>query len=366
MSERTPYHEAASNAGAVFAEYAGWLIPADYGRPELECQQVQDGAAFFDISHHGMLLVTGNDAASFLHNLCTNEVLRLPIGAGCEAFLTTGQAKIVGHAFINHVMQADRSDAFWVEVGAGMAKRVLDHLNRYLIAEQVELADQTRHWALLHLAGTRAAAVLDQALREPLRELSPLEQFQSNLGDVTVFVRQHDRLGFRGYDLLTAREDAPIVWPALREAGAQPAGMRAYDTLRIEAGTPCYGLDIDETNLPQEVGRMEQAVSFTKGCYIGQETIARIRTYGHVNRSLVGLRVNGAVPVPHGAKVFHAGKEVGHVTSSVYSPALVTVIALAYIRRGANDVGISLELELGAARQSAVVTSLPFRSPGPA
>src|SRR4029077_577828 len=125
---------------------------------------------------------------------------------------------------------------------------------------------------------------------------------------------------------------AAAVWQALIAGGAQPAGLQAYHTLRIEAGTPVYGLDIDDSNLPQEVGRTERTVSFTKGCYIGQETVARIRTYGHVNRSLVGLRIAGGEAVPRGVQVTRESKEVGTVTSCIVSPRF-GAIALGYVRR---------------------------------
>src|SRR5207244_7503068 len=122
---------------------------------------------------------------------------------------------------------------------------------------------------------------------------------------------------------------AAAVWQALLAGGARPAGIEAYNALRIEAGTPVYGLDIDDTNLPQEVARVERTISFTKGCYIGQETVARIRTYGHVNRSLIGLRLSGNAAASPAAKLFRADKEVGHITSSALSPKSGQAIALA-------------------------------------
>ena len=119
-------------------------------------------------------------------------------------------------------------------------------------------------------------------------------------------------------------------------------------------------MDIDDTNLPQEVGRTEHTTSFTEGCYIGQETVARIRTYGHVNRLLVGLRLSGTAPAVPKALLFHNGKEVGHITSSVFSPRRDSAVALAYVRRGAQDAGTKLEVETEGARRGAEVVSLPF------
>src|SRR5207248_9312364 len=138
------------------------------------------------------------------------------------------------------------------------------------------------------------------------------------------FIRKHTPLGISCYDVLVPTGKAPLLWRSLIGAGAQPAGTKAYGSLRVEAGTPQFGLDIDDTNLPQEIGRVDQTISFTKGCYIGQETIARIRTYGHVNRSLLGLRLEGEAIETPGTKLFRDSKEVGHITSCVYSPRLAS------------------------------------------
>jgi folate-binding protein YgfZ len=155
------------------------------------------------------------------------------------------------------------------------------------------------------------------------------------------------------------KEAAQRVEDALTAAGAVRGSMDTYHVLRVEAGTPLWGADIDETNLPQEVGRIQQTISFTKGCYIGQETIARIRTYGHVNRSLGALKLAEDRRVPRGARVHDGSKEVGQVTSSVRSPRLGTGLALAYLRRGHQEPGTVLEVEAEDRRIQGVVINLP-------
>src|SRR5262249_40430878 len=165
-----------------------------------------------------------------------------------------------------------------------------------------------------------------------------------------------------GYDVVVPRETAGSLWNTLRATGAVPAGTDAYQTLRVEAATPQFGIDIDDTNLPQEVGRIDRTISFTKGSYIGQETVARIRTYGHVNRTLVGLTLEGDGTVPFGTKLFRDGKEVGQITSCVFSTRLQRVIALAYVRRGNQEPGTRIEVGDSKARASEVV-ALPFITP---
>jgi glycine cleavage system T protein len=360
MPEKSPLYETAIQAGAVFVEAFGWLIPAHYGNAAAEYQNAREHAALFDISHQGKVEASGADAATFLHNLCTNEVKNLPAGAGAEAFLTTGQAKIVAFVVLYRTLLPQGPSVFHLDAGPGMGERVIQHLDRYLISEQVKLANRTHDFAQLHLAGPRAREVLEQALGGKMPNLVELQHATETLAGARCQLRCHQPLGLLGYDLLCEKERAVAVWQALIAGGARPAGLEALNTLRIEAGTPVYGTDIDDTNLPQEVARVERTISFTKGCYIGQETVARIRTYGHVNRSLLGLKLAGAGAVSPGAKLFRAGKEVGHITSSVVSPKLGQAIALAIVRRGSHEPGTILEVEEEGSRRSAEVVSLPF------
>src|SRR5262249_7720485 len=153
------------------------------------------------------------------------------------------------------------------------------------------------------------------------------------------------------------------LWQRLTNAGARPGGTEVYNILRVEAGTPRYGVDIDEERLVMEVGRTAQAISYTKGCYLGQEPVGMARDPGHVNRTPLRLKVRQAGVVPHGSRLFRDGKEVGLVTSSVLSPLVGGVIALAYVRRGSQEVGTVVEIETAAGRCTAEVASLPFLGP---
>src|SRR5947199_5576008 len=161
-----------------------------------EYHQARTSAALFDVSGRGKLELTGPDAPSFLHNLCTNDVVNLPLGAGCEAFFTTAKAKVVAHALIYHVRIAGGRDALWLDVAPGQAPRLLQHLDRFLISEQVELADRTADFAEFHLAGPQARAVLERAVGDPLPDLRPLEHMERTIGaNATCHVRRHDPLG---------------------------------------------------------------------------------------------------------------------------------------------------------------------------
>jgi folate-binding protein YgfZ len=325
MPEHTPFYDAAAGAGAVFVEDAGWEVPLHFQGVNSEYAAAREGAALFDLSHHAKVEVSGADARTFLHNLCTNDVRGLAAGAGCEVFLTTAKAKVVAHGYLFH-----DGAAFWLDLAPGMADKVIRHLDHFLISEQVEFADRTRVLAQLHLAGPRAEALLRHA---------------TAAGQV----RRYDCLGVPGYDLLCPPEEAAALWQALTNGGAVPAGLQAFEALRVEAGTPRYGVDLDDNTFAPEAGRTAQAICYTKGCYLGQEPIVMARDRGHINRTLVGLALSEG-PVPPQTGVFRDGQEVGHVTSSAFSPRTRAGVGLASLRRGSQAVGTAVEVDVEGRR----------------
>src|SRR5438477_10811313 len=145
-------------------------------------RQAREAAALFDQSGRGKVELTGPDAPSFVHNLCTNDVVNLPVGGGCEAFFTTAKAKVVAHALIYHVRPGEGRDALWLDVAPGEAPRLIQHLDRFLISERVEFADRTGDFAQFHLAGPRAREVLEKALGEPVPDLEPLQHMERTFG----------------------------------------------------------------------------------------------------------------------------------------------------------------------------------------
>jgi tRNA-modifying protein YgfZ len=363
MSERSSLHDTTTRAGAVFGEDAGWTMPLHYGDPEAEYRQAREGAALFDLSHRGKVELTGPEAAIFLHNLLTNDIKNLPYSHGCESFLCNAQARVLAYVLVYRLKVFDDSafiashDAFWLDLDSGLGEKVARHLDRHLISERAEIADRTAAFAHLYLAGPQAPALAEQ---DGIKGLGPRELMQNGWGPDTVQFRRNDRLGVRGFDIICPAAQAEWHWNHWLGRGARPAGLRAEDTLRVEAGTPVYGKDVTEANLAPEVGRTAQAISYAKGCYLGQEPIVRLRDLGHLNRVLTGLRVEGDEPPSPGAKLTRDGKEAGQVTSSVRSPALGTVIALAYVRRGSGEPGTPLEVETSSGRARASVASLPI------
>jgi glycine cleavage system T protein len=351
MPEHTPLYEAAARAGAVFVDDAGWEVPGHFRGADQEYAAARAGAALFDLSHHGKVELTGADARTFLNNLCTNDVSNLPAGAGCEVFFTTAKAKVIAHGYLFH-----EGAGFRLDLAPGTADKVIRHLDHFLISEQVEFADRTRELAQLHVAGPQARALLTQALPD-LPELGPLRHVTRLFRAATPCqVRRNDRLGVPGYDVLCPPGEVAEVWQALTAAGATPAGLQAFEALRIEAGTPRYGVDMDDNTFAPEAGRTAQAICYTKGCYLGQEPIVMARDRGQINRTLVGLALPEG-PVPPRTAVFRAGKEVGHVTSSAFSPRSGAGVALAYLRRGNQEVGTGVEVDVERRRLPAQVVA---------
>jgi len=360
MPSHTPLSALHRAAGASFTDLAGFEVPAHFGDPNLEYQTALAGAALFDRTPTGKVEVSGKDAPSFLHNLCTNDINGLPLGGGCEVYFCDHRAKVLAQALVFHILSGGHH-AFWLDVAPGFNDKVLKHLDKHLISEAVELADQTGRFAQLHLAGPRAKAVLEGAIGEPMPDLAEFLHMERTFGSTaTCSVRRNDPLGVPGYDLVCLNERAEGVWRMLQSAGAVPAGQVAWETLRVEASTPVYGIDIGEDRFVMEVARASRAVSYSKGCYLGQEPIVMARDRaGFVNRSFLGVRVLDAGLLPAGTKLFREGNEVGLVTSCIHSPRLDAPLALGYIRRGHQEPGLRLEAALPDGRRAVEVLTFP-------
>ncbi len=317
-------------------------------------------AALFDLSATGKLLLTGPDAPQFVHNLCTNAVADLPLGAGCAAYLCDPRAKVLFPLWIYHLRLGDGRHALWLETAPRGAPELLAHLERYLIAEQVEMSDVTRWFAQFHLAGPQATALLAAAIAAEVPPLPPWGHMERTIGSVTVHIRRFDRLGFPGYDIVVLQEHQAAVRRYLEALGATPGTSSAFETLRIEAGFPLWGVDYDRERSVLDLPHFEQAVSYAKGCFPGQEPIvmARDRT-GHPVRTFVGVKVlHGGPPMP-GTRLLQQQGEVGILTSSTFSPRLQAPLALGYVRWGVHTPGQTVEIEPAAGARSALILGPP-------
>ncbi len=309
---------------------------------------LHDGVGVAELSR-SQIELTGDDRASFLHNLCTNAVRNLPAGSGCEAFLLNAQGKILGLVYL---LAGERSIV--LDTVAGQNEFLLRHLDRYLIRDKVELADRTAAWTVLLVAGKRAGEVLQTITGAAPPSGQFRHQAIAALGTSTSVCRV-DFTGPECFFVRVARDREAEVWARLLAAGAVACEPAVIDAARVEQGTPLLGVDVSEKNLPQEVARDDRTINFTKGCYIGQETVARIDALGHVNKTLRGVRFDPTARPQPGDALTHDGQPAAEVTSVVWSPKLQAPLGLAYIKRGHQSVGTQLTTATFAAQ----VVALP-------
>jgi aminomethyltransferase len=304
---------------------------------------LRTAAAWLDLSARGRIYATGEDRARLLHAMTTNHVQQLTPGAGCYAFFLNAQGHIL--ADVNLLCLEDR---FLLDTEPEARERVLRHLDKYIIADDVALEDVTALLASVAVEGPHAAAVL-AAVGAPAPDAeyahAPWE------GGIVERASQTGEPGFRIFMPAEVKAD----WIArLESAGAVRGTLGEARTVRLEHGKPRYGEDIFDTTLPQETRQMH-AVHFSKGCYIGQEIVERIRSRGHVNRLLVKLEVEGEAPLGGGTKVTTGAAEAGEITSSAFSPALGKVVALAFVRA---QYAVDARLLQAGGRVAVVVSSI--------
>lgn len=307
-------------------------------------------AGVVDISTRTRIEMTGKDRASFLHGLCTNDVKSLLPGQGCEAFFTNVQGKTIGHAYI-----FCGEDSLILETSPGQAATLLTHLDRYLIREDVQLHDRSAEWGALLVAGENSSRILQTVVTNDLPGAA-LRHGVSNIAGHLVRVIRSGFLRVPTFMLIAVKEFVPQLFAILAPAKAATCSLATLDCLRIESGTPVFGQDITPENLPQELARDKLAIHFNKGCYLGQETVARLDALGHVNRTLVGIRFAGDTVPNVGTELWAGEKSVGHVTSASFSPRFQVAIALAFVRRSHNAPGT----ELSAGGRTATVVALPM------
>jgi aminomethyltransferase len=354
MTERFPLHDLHAAAGATFVTPCGIELPESYGNPAAEYDAVRRGAGLIDHGNRGVLQVTGRDRAAFLHAMLSNDVKSLAPGQGCRAAFLDVHGKV---QTLLLVLALD--DRILVVTPGGAAARVNEMLDTYLFSEKAYFEDASGTLSILTLAGPQAPGLAER-LTGTAPPPAEWAHVAARLDGVDVrLVRGGGETGEAEVWVISAIADGPRVWQAALGAGARPVGSRAHESLRIEAGTPYLGHDVDDSVLLPEIP-IEPWVSYSKGCYIGQEVVVRIRDRGHVNRHLRGLVMDGeTVPRPRDA-VLAADAEVGHVTTAAWSFGLKRPIALAFVRRQHAEPGTPLTVRSGEDRLTAKVSALPF------
>jgi len=350
--------------GATFGPVDGAAVVLDYGDMAAEHAALRQSVGVLDLSFRSRVCVVGADRARFLNGQVTNNLKELRPGHGCYAALTTNKGKIQSDLNIHCL-----ADELLLDFEPGLTQRVTERLEKFIVADDVQIVEVAPHYGLLSVQGPQAAALLAS---NGLFTSCPEKPFQSvkaadpTLGEL--YLVNLPRTGSTGFDVFVPTASLETVAARLIDSaakfGGRAVGWAALELARLEAGIPRFGADLDETNLPHEAGIETRAVSYTKGCYIGQEVINRIRTFGQVSRALRGLQLPaGLTELPlKGDHLLHDGKEVGHITSAAHSPTLRVGIALGYVRKECNAAGTKLTLRTAQGEWPATIVPVPFVS----
>ncbi len=417
----TPLHEVHKSLGAKFAEVHGWEIPAHYGDPVSEHLVVRKDAGIMDASHRGKVRISGRDRTAFLQKILSQDINRLTPGSGAYSTLLDVKGRMLAYMRI----YCDE-ESLLMDTEPGLNEKIVQTLNHYLFREDVVIEDVTLKYGLVTIQGPRSRELLSRATGIGIADMAECTHFNPVINDIHFKVVRTTYTGEEGYDIYAPWDGLQTLWGWLLKEGENTLpfkgrdrvgmgfsgethphlnplpegeeigtgvftgeitlfGLDALETLRIEAGTPLYSVDMDEHTLPVEAG-LDKAISYDKGCYIGQETISRIKFRGHVNRTFTGFVVNlpsmnnppsppllkggnnndkGGLSIPvKGDRIYKmihdTEHSIGVITSGCLSPTLNRPIALGYIRIGQSEPGEIVFIDRGGQRLTAIVTRLPF------
>jgi folate-binding protein YgfZ len=333
---KSPLEETHARLGAKMRDEGEWQIPSSYADVAAEYEAVRDGGAgLIDLSSRGRIEVSGSEAVQFLNGLITNDVKALEENAWMQAAFPNPQGRLI--ALVRGLRLAN--DRFLFDTEAATTERVLKTLSRFTLAGDFRVKDLADELTLLSVQGARASQIIKTTLGEEAARVERGRIHSAKWNDKALHLIRATHTAEDGFDLFVNSMDAVSLWDALVDSGARPVGFDALDILRIEAGWPRYNVDMDETNVVLEVAS-EDAVSFTKGCYTGQEIIARIHWRGHVAKRLAGIVLDEmgdakdeTVEAKRGDKLrAEEGLEIGRLTSVTFSPKLNRTIALGFVK----------------------------------
>jgi len=353
-------YDAHLTSGAVMAEAAGWEMPLHYGDPVAEHRAVRQGVGLADLSHRGKLRVTGDDRVKWLQSVISNDILPLTPGHGLYSSFLNHKGKMLTYFRVYAL-----PDSLLLEDVGEIGDATVQVLKKFLLyGTKAKLENCADTWGQLLVSGPRTADLIKAAFGADVAGLKPLTFVTQEIDGRQALLMRTEETGETDIEVLIPADGLAAAWERLVEAGAPMGltlfGTQARESLRLEAGLARVGKDLTEEIVPPEANLEGIAFSLSKGCYPGQEVVARMDTYGSVRRRLVGLALKGSAIPPHGAKIFSGDREVGWVSSAAYSPMLGHPIALGFPLRDFIQPGTALTVEIDGQRHEATVTSLPF------
>jgi folate-binding protein YgfZ len=333
----------------------------DYGDWLAEYKALRESAGILDLSERSRICLVGNDRVRFLHGQVTNDMKKLRVGEGCFAAIVTAKGKMESDVNIFNL-----ENEVLLDFEPGLTEKISVRLERFIVADDMQIVDAAPHYGLLSVQGPKAEEIIRGLNLFPQIPAKPFDSIK--ISDATfgeTYLVNNSRLGGIGFDLFVPQNSfnafADKLISTTKNFGGRKCGWQAFETVRVENGIPRFGADMDETNIPLECGIESRAVSYNKGCYIGQEVINRIHSIGHVNKTLrLATIAEDIQSLPKkGDKLFRDGKEVGYITSAVKSPTFGN-IALGYVRREVNQIGTELVLKTAAGESGVKIVELPI------
>ena len=341
----------------LYQPFGSWIVPWRFGPTEEAYQSLRHGVGLVDDSTQALIEIRGADRVRFLQAIVTNDVKRLTPHTGCRAALLDPHAKCLAEL----IVLAD-PDALWLLCDLERAGVVAETLERYHFSEDIAILNHEREQAVLALQGPAIDALAEPLFDMTVSSLAPEDHRLLNVGEIPIRLIRHSLAGDLGLLVLVPASEVESLWNVLQHRGG-PVGLRlagweALNIARIESGIPWFGFDMGPDNLLPETGLEDVLVSEQKGCYVGQEIVARMQTYGSPNKKLMGLRIEGDTVPRTGDAILYGDERAGSVTSACFSPSLRGAIAMGYVKRGVYEAGTVVQIAHEATRLKARITTL--------
>jgi len=351
----TPLGPLHQQAGAELGVWFGCSLPSHFGDWQREYWFAHNCVALIDKNYRAYLSFTGPDRVRYLNAILTNNIKDLPLSQGTVSLLLNPQ----GHIVAEMETYALPDSLFCISYQM-IRERLVEILDKFIIMDDVTLTDETPRYGTLALEGPQAARIAQEVTGVDLTGLADLARQDTTVSSIPCSVVRRSPGGFVGVEFLTQRQNLESLWQVLKgkavAAGGGPIGYSALSALRLEQGVPWFSYDFGEKQIPHEAGLEHSHISYTKGCYTGQEIVERVRSRGQVNRRRVSLAFTGPVPAQND-QLSAEGKDAGYITRAAFSPKLSSPIGMGYVRKESNSVGTVLEWQGG----SATVSRFPER-----
>ncbi|MFI5058466.1 MAG: YgfZ/GcvT domain-containing protein [Candidatus Acidiferrales bacterium] len=330
------------DADAKMGVWFGCALPDEFSDWRAEYGFARESVALIDKNYRAYLSFTGPDRVRYLNAILTNNIKDLAAGTGTVSLLLNPQ----GHILAEIETYALTESLFCVSC-AMIRARLIEVLDKYIIMDDVTLTDETERYATLALEGPKAAAVVREVSGVDIATLGELSFRDGRASSIPCRVVKRSPGGDPGAEFVVERDKVAQLWEILLEAvqehGGGPMGYTALSAMRLSQDIPWFGYDFGEKQIPHEAGLQDSHISYTKGCYTGQEIVERVRSRGHANRVRVGLKFSAGEPLAEAMPLFADGKEIGFVTRTAFSPSIEGLIGMGYVRREHSAAGTILE-----------------------